>query len=253
MTGEENNSIIKYTISICVSEQDTFGEPSGGVQVELFRSSTERKPGDTNVRKWGFDVHPKAFPIACLVIAFFIAFTVLFRSQAVTMFDTVQAAISAMDGWFYILSVNVFIVVTLSFAFSKYGQIRIGGVEAEKEFSNFSWMAMLFSAGMWIGPMFFSVAEPIFHFRTVSPFFEGVESATVAASGTAMAMTYSHWGIHPWAIHTVYLGLRNEWKILESAEFTEWLEHRGRGGTNGFGERRRCRPRYRRERGLDTR
>jgi choline/glycine/proline betaine transport protein len=190
------------------ADDGVVGETSEGLQVELFHPDTERKPGDTNVEKWGFDVHPQVFPIACSVIAVFIALTLLFRPQADAAFGAIQTTITATAGWFYVLSVNVFIVVILYFAFSKYGNIRLGGVHADEEFSDFSWMAMLFSAGMGIGLMFFSVAEPILHFGTVPPFFDGVESGTAAASSVAMATTFFHWGIHPWAIYAlVGLGL----------------------------------------------
>jgi len=148
------------------------------------------------------------FPISCLIIALFIAVTLVFRSQAAGAFSAIQAGISAVAGWFYILSVNVFIVVILYFALGKYGSVRLGGVEAEKEFTDFSWVAMLFSAGMGIGLMFFSVAEPIFHFGSVPPFFDGVQDGSAAASGAAMATTFFHWGIHPWAVYgLVGLGL----------------------------------------------
>jgi choline/glycine/proline betaine transport protein len=102
----------------------------------------------------------------------------------------------------------VFIVVILYFAFSRFGSIRLGGVHAEKEFGDFAWMAMLFSAGMGIGLMFFSVAEPVFHFGTVPPFFDGVETGTAAAGDAALATTFFHWGLHPWAVYAlVGLGL----------------------------------------------
>jgi choline/glycine/proline betaine transport protein len=179
------------------TEEELVGEMSGGLQVELFHPDTERKPGDTNVDRWGFDVHPQVFPIACAVIALFITLTLAFKSSSAEVFGTGQTVISAGGGWFYILAVNVFILVILYFALGKYGNIRIGGVEAEKEFTSFSWMAMLFSAGMGIGLMFFSVAEPISHFGSVPPLFRGVESGTEAAGTAGMAMTYFHWGIHP--------------------------------------------------------
>ena len=102
---------------------------------------------------------------------------------------------------------NVFIVVLLFFALSKYGKIKIGGVEAEKEFSDFSWMAMLFSAGMGMGLMFFSVTEPMFYFNTPPSYF-GAEAGTGAAAVAAMAQTFFHWGFHPWAVYgLVGLGL----------------------------------------------
>jgi choline/glycine/proline betaine transport protein len=103
--------------------------------------------------------------------------------------------------------VNIFIVVLLYFALGKYGTIKIGGVEAEKEFSDFSWMAMLFSAGMGIGLMFFSVVEPVSYYIS-PPGFWGAEAETGAAASAAMAQTFFHWGFHPWAIYgLVGLGL----------------------------------------------
>ncbi|PSP76693.1 glycine/betaine ABC transporter [Halobacteriales archaeon QH_6_68_27] len=188
-------------------EDEAVGEMSDGLQVELFHPDSDREPGDTNIQKWGFDIHPVVFPIALGIIALFIAMTVLLGDTAKGIYENIFNFIGANFGWFYLLVVNVFIVVLLYFALSKYGNIRIGGVEAEKEFSNFSWMAMLFSAGMGIGLMFFSVLEPVFYFSSV-PGFWGAEAGTGAAASAAMAQTFFHWGFHPWAIYgLVGLGL----------------------------------------------
>ena len=135
-------------------EDEAVGEMSDGLQVELFHPDSDREPGDTNIQRFGFDVHPVVFPIALLIIALFILVTVFYQTIAAalgwTMVDsegevvTQNAAdaysvifdfIGANFGWFYLLVVNVFIVVLLYFALSKYGNIRIGGVEAEKEFT----------------------------------------------------------------------------------------------------------------------
>jgi choline/glycine/proline betaine transport protein len=189
-------------------DRDIVGELSDGLQVELFHPDTDREPGDTNIKRWGFDVHPKVFPVASTLIALFIALVLIFQTQATAVFGQIQSGIAGTFGWFYIGVVNVFIAVVLFFAFSKYGSIKIGGVRADKEFSDFSWVAMLFSAGMGIGLMFWSVAEPISHFGTVPPFFGGIEAESAAAGEAAMAMTYFHWGIHPWAVYAlVGLGL----------------------------------------------
>jgi choline/glycine/proline betaine transport protein len=208
---------------------ETTGEMSDGLQVELFHPESDREPGDTNIQRFGFDIHPVVFPIALVIIATFIVITIFFQDIAAaigltnaegtamtaqTAFVALQDGISNTFGWFYIIAVNLFIGVILFFAFSKYGKIKIGGVEAEKEFSDFSWMAMLFSAGMGIGLMFFSVAEPMWHFGSgdsafmnVPPVF-GAEGGTSAAAGAAMAQTFFHWGFHPWAVYGIVgLGL----------------------------------------------
>jgi len=186
---------------------DTTGEMSEGLQVELFHPESDREPGDTNIQRFGFDIHPVVFPVALVIIALFIAITVLLGDQAASMYTDLFNFIGENFGWFYLLAVNIFIVVLLFFAFSKYGKIKIGGVEAEKEFSDFSWMAMLFSAGMGIGLMFFSVSEPLYYLQNV-PGFWGAEAGTGAAASAALAQTFFHWGFHPWAIYgLVGLGL----------------------------------------------
>ncbi len=189
------------------ADQETTGEMSDGLQVELFHPDSDREPGDTNIQRWGFDIHPIVFPIALLLIGAFIAATIGLGEDAAEIYTWLFNFIGDNFGWFYLLAVNVFIVVLLYFAFSKFGNIKIGGVEADKEFSDFSWMAMLFSAGMGIGLMFFSVTEPINYLANV-PGFWGAEAGTGAAAGAAMAQTFFHWGFHPWAVYgLVGLGL----------------------------------------------
>ena len=188
---------------------DATGEMSEGLQVELFHPDSEREPGDTNYQGYGFDIHPVVFPVALALIALFVAATVLLGDQATAIYTDIFNAINAYFGWFYILAINVFIVTVLYFALGKFGKIRIGGVEAETEFSTFSWMAMLFSAGMGIGLMFFSVAEPMTFFDEIPPYFAGgAQANTAAAAGPALAQTFFHWGIHPWVVYAlVGLGL----------------------------------------------
>ena len=188
-------------------EGDTTGEMSDGLQVELFHPESDREPGDTNIQGFGFDIHPIVFPVALLIIGAFIVATIGLGEDAAAAYTWLFNFIGENFGWFYLLAVNIFIVTLLYFAFSKFGSIRIGGVEAEKEFSDFSWMAMLFSAGMGIGLMFFSVSEPLYYLQNVPGFF-GAEAGTGAAGAAAMAQTFFHWGFHPWAIYgLVGLGL----------------------------------------------
>jgi choline/carnitine/betaine transport len=192
------------------ADEEKTGEMSDGLQVELFHPDSDREPGDTNIQKFGFDIHPVVFPIALLIIATFIALTVLgprFGLDVSGAYTWLFNTIGSTFGWFYLLAVNAFIVVLLFFAFSRYGNIKIGGVEAEKEFSDFSWMAMLFSAGMGIGLMFFSVSEPLYYLQNPPSFF-GAEAGTGAAGAAAIAQTFFHWGFHPWAVYgLVGLGL----------------------------------------------
>ncbi len=189
-------------------EDETVGETSQGLQVELFHPDSDRKPGDTNIERFGFDVHPVVFPVALVIIVAFVAATLALGSAASEAYGAVFDFINVNFGWFYILAVNVFIGALVFFALSKYGKIRLGGVEADREFSTFAWTAMLFSAGMGIGLMFFSVAEPMWHLGTGGGNLFDVAPQSGAAAQAALGVTFFHWGFHPWAVYgLVALGL----------------------------------------------
>lgn len=102
--------------------------------------------------------------------------------------------------YLFFLVINIIIIGLIYLSFSKYGKVKIGGKDAQKQHSNFSWYAMLFSAGMGIGIMFYSVAEPISHFND-NPLFSSSSKVS-----SALATTYFSWGIHAWAIY-VLIGL----------------------------------------------
>ena len=167
-----------------------------------YNESHGRKPGDRNWKGWGFDLHPQVSLIAAGLIFAFIVLTLVFREQSDAVFTWLLNTIGATFGWFYILCSNFFVVVMLLIAFSRFGTLRLGGPEALPEFSTFSWYSMLISAGMGIGLLFWSVAEPVFHYATPSPMF-AVEPGTPEAAQAAMGLTYFHWGLHPWGIYAL--------------------------------------------------
>lgn len=167
-----------------------------------YDESHGHKPGETNWKGFGFDIHPQVCLAAGLLIVLFIAFTFVYKSQAATLFQSMLDGIGNMFGWLYILAANFFVIVMILIASSRFGKIRIGGPDALPEFSTFSWYAMLISAGMGIGLMFWSVAEPIFHYMTPSPMFD-VPAQSAQASQAALGLTYFHWGLHPWGIYAL--------------------------------------------------
>lgn len=174
-----------------------------------FYDDAERKePGEDNWVGFGFDLHPQVTFFSTVVLLAFILLTIMFRDQATGLFSSILAYITTTFGWFLILSANIFILAAGFFAFGPFGHIRIGGNKAQPEFSTLAWFAMLLSAGMGIGLMFWSVGEPMYHFGAPSPMFSGVEGSTPEAAQAAMGITYFHWGLHPWAIYTIVgLGL----------------------------------------------
>lgn len=82
---------------------------------------------------------------------------------------------------------------------SKYGNVKLGKDDDEPEFSYLSWIAMLFSAGMGIGLVFWGVSEPVMHLHNPA-----VPSGNMLDNAqSAMTFTYFHWGLHPWAFYAL--------------------------------------------------
>jgi choline/carnitine/betaine transport len=104
-------------------------------------------------------------------------------------------------GWLFVLLASAFVVFVLWLAASRYGRIPLGRDDETPEFRTVSWIAMMFSAGMGIGLMFFGVAEPLAHYVSPPPGTVAVDSPE--AVQTAMATTLFHWSLHPWAIYAV--------------------------------------------------
>ncbi|WP_367614518.1 BCCT family transporter [Teichococcus coralli] len=144
-------------------------------------------------------VNPTVFIGSAALILLFVLFGVLAPQAAAATFSAVQRWITDELGWFYLLVVTGFLIFVAALAVSGYGRIRLGPNHSEPEFSYGAWFAMLFSAGMGIGLVFFGVAEPVTHFM-VPP--EG-EPASIAAARAAMRLSYFHWGLHAWAIYSV--------------------------------------------------
>ncbi|WP_114779171.1 BCCT family transporter [Botryobacter ruber] len=147
----------------------------------------------------GLEVNGPVFWTSIIILIVIISLVLVFREGAEAFFGDLQASITSSMGWLFILSVNIFVGFCLYMAFGKFGGIRLGGKNAKPEFSTSSWFAMLFSAGMGIGLLFWSIAEPINHFQT-PPL---GEPGTPAAARQAMNFTFLHWGFHAWAIYAL--------------------------------------------------
>ncbi|WP_434599263.1 BCCT family transporter [Streptomyces sp. A5-4] len=138
-------------------------------------------------------------------------------------------------GWAFMLAASGFVVFALWLAISRYGKITLGEEGEKPEFRTVSWVAMMFSAGMGIGLMFFGVSEPLSHLSSPPP---GSDPATSAeAMQTAMATTLFHWTLHPWAIYAVvglaiaYSTFRRRRRQTISAVFTPLIgEKHANGG-----------------------
>ena len=149
--------------------------------------------------KFKFDMHPVVFWTSLVIIATVLAFSLIATESAEHFFSALQGHIARTFGGFYLLSMSAFLLFALFLLCSRFGTIRLGADDAQPEFALPTWFAMLFSAGMGIGLLFYSVAEPIMHFS--SP--PSGEGGSAEAARYAMGLTFFHWGLHPWAVYAI--------------------------------------------------
>ena len=170
-------------------------------------------------------LHPGMAMASKLMVLAFVVFTVLNVDLANDIYSTVRRWIEATLSWYYVLTICVMLFASMYLMVSRHGSVRLGSDDARPEFSMFSWLAMLFSAGLGIGILFFSIYEPLFYFDTTestgypnNPHADhaGAVVADERRAAHAMRVAYFHWGFHAWAVYVIvglclaYFGFRKK-------------------------------------------
>ena len=145
-------------------------------------------------------LNPTVAIVSKTLVVVFVLFGALMTDTASEAFTALKDDILFAFKWYYIGIVAFFLFFVVWLYFSPFGHIRLGDDDERPEYSYFTWFAMLFGAGMGIGLVFWSIAEPIYHFQA-NPFIS--EGGTPQAAQTAMRIAFFHWGLHPWAIYVV--------------------------------------------------
>ncbi len=172
------------------------------------------------IRKEKASYNNLVFKFSAIVIAIFTIWGALSPNSLAKNASAVFNFTSSSFGWFYLGSVACFVVFCFFLAFSKYGKIKLGKDDDKPEFSLFTWISMLFSAGFGVGIVFWGVAEPLTHFAT--PPYKEVEPQSVESARLAMRYSFFNWGIHQWSVFTIvglslaYFQFRKKSKSLVS-------------------------------------
>ncbi|MCW8127283.1 BCCT family transporter [Microbulbifer halophilus] len=143
--------------------------------------------------------NPPVFYISTGILLLLVAYAVILPEHATEFFKALQSGIVTNMSWYYVLVVAVILVSVVFIGVSRFGEIKLGPEHAEPDYSYGSWFAMLFSAGMGIGLLFFGVAEPVMHYLDPPV----GETGTAEAAQEAMVLTFFHWGLHAWAIYAI--------------------------------------------------
>src|SRR5215213_7787860 len=153
------------------------------------------------MEKQGWRIDMSVFVVAAGVSVAFVLVGVLFKDDLATVVGDMLSWILTNLGWLFVLSTAAFLTFVLFLCVSPYGRIRLGKDTDRPDFRTSSWIAMMFSAGMGIGLMFYAVAEPISHLGA-PPL--GLERAgTPDAARLSMQYTYFHWALTPWCLYGI--------------------------------------------------
>jgi glycine betaine transporter len=175
-------------------------------------------------------VDPVVLSIAGSIALAFVLWGVIDNESLGSVADSTLGWIIDNFGWAFVLSTFGFLAFALVLGISRYGRIRLGRDGERPEFRTSSWVAMMFSAGMGIGLMFYGVAEPISHLG--APPLGAAQPNTSEGARVAMEYSYFHWALHPWALYAVvglalaYFGFRKGGPSLISAAFRPLLGDR---------------------------
>lgn len=151
-------------------------------------------------RLWIFPrVNRNVFVISAGLIVGFIIVGAAFSDIANNVFTRAQTVLTDYAGWALIIEINLLLVFVVVVAIGPYGDIRLGRMDEKPQYGLFPWLAMLFSAGVGIGLIYWGVAEPLYHYAN-APL---AESETPQAARDGMMLAFLHWGFHAWAVYAV--------------------------------------------------
>lgn len=147
----------------------------------------------------------------CLIIVIWGSFA---PANLESLTNTATIFIADYFGWYYMLVIVSIIIFAIYLVFSRFGKVKLGKEDDEPEFSLLAWFAMLFSAGMGIGLVFFTTAEPISHAFISSP---SGEVGTDEAIQESLQYALFHWGFHGWALYATVALILAYFKFYKGA------------------------------------
>lgn len=161
---------------------------------EKILEKEQEKLRARNFTKFGLDLNIFVTVVTAILVLAFVIFTIAQPTISSNFFGSINEFLNQNFSWLFIGTVNAALIFLIYLGISRYGEIRLGGYTAKPDFSNFSWYAMMFSAGVGIGIFFYGVAEPIEFLNLPSALNSG-------SSFDNFKVMYMHWGFHAWAIY----------------------------------------------------
>ncbi len=167
----------------------------------LLRRLLDHRPDNLKLEAIGKGVDKVIFGVVALLTIAFIIWGFFGTASLSSASTTALGWVMSATGWAFVLTASIFVVFVLWLAASRFGNIPLGKDGEKPAFKTWSWISMMFAAGMGIGLMFWGAAEPLYHYVNPPP--GTVDGQTAEAARIAMATSLFHWTLHPWAMYAV--------------------------------------------------
>ncbi len=182
----------------------TSTESSNSPPPESMAFETDYEMGQDNIRPFGLDIHNPVFLISGLLIIGFVLIALANQEASAEFFGWLRPWLTSTFDWFLLLSVNVMVLFCIFVAVTPLGRVRIGGKDAVPDYSYPGWIAMLFSAGIGIGLLFFGVLEPMYYsLPELNSLPLGADPSVPGNENMGIVGTVFHWGFSGWAVYVV--------------------------------------------------
>ena len=179
------------------------------------------------MRRLHKDIDPYVFWGSASLIAAFVAWGLLAPTSLGSVMTATLGWIVSNFGWGFILIATGGLLLCIFLVLHPWGSIRLGPDDSRPEFRTFSWVSMMFAAGLGAGLLFYGTAEPISHWS--APPHGLAEPRSEEAAAVALRYTYFHWGFNGWALYAImggalaYFSFRRGTPMLVSATFSPLL------------------------------
>lgn len=147
-----------------------------------------------NFKKFGLDMNIFVSLVTAILVLTFVIFTITQPTLSSNFFEGINVYLNKNFNWLFVITVNAALIFLVYLGFSRYGKIRLGGYTARPDYSDMSWYAMMFSAGVGIGIFFYGVAEPIAHLNIPA----ALDSGSSFDNFKVMFLNYA---MHPWGVY----------------------------------------------------
>lgn len=169
--------------------------------VKTDASKIEIKVGQGGINR---GVNPVVGTVSKIFATLLVTLAMVLPQKTVNVLTFVSNFLFENLNWFYLYVTSGFVIFSLAIAFSPLGKVRFGADDERPEYSNISWFAMMFGAGMGVGILFYAIGGTMANIEGGPAVIGGaVASNSPEAIRSGLRYNFLHYGLHPWGIYAM--------------------------------------------------